>query len=138
ATEPSSRRVVKAGGRPALIVSHTTADGLIAAVASPTYLASLCREAVTDPALQCFLSDAEGHPLLGESTAMRISAIRTAAAAKLPWTLQVSGTSESAPSTQRRLLLWVAVVLTAVWLTGAVFIVRAIGREARAAQLQSD
>jgi signal transduction histidine kinase len=34
--------------------------------------------------------------------------------------------------------LWVAAVLTVVWLTGAAFIVHAISRETRAAQLQSD
>jgi signal transduction histidine kinase len=138
ATEPTSRRVIQAGGSPALIVSHTTLDGLTAAVAGPNYLAFLCREAVPDPALQCSLSDAEGHPLLGPLPAARAGTTLTAAASKLPWTLQVSGDAEGTPSTQRRLLLWVAAVLAAVWLTGAVFIVRAIGREARVAQLQSD
>jgi signal transduction histidine kinase len=54
--------------------------------------------------------------------------------------VQVFETPGTAPvvSSQRRLLFGVAVALSMVWLTGTVFIVRAIGREARAVQLQSD
>jgi hypothetical protein len=59
---------------------------------------------------------------------------------KLPWTLQVFAVSAqgSESSPQRRLLLWVTVVLSSVWFTGTAFIVRAMTREARVAQLQSD
>jgi signal transduction histidine kinase len=65
--------------------------------------------------------------------------VRTAAGARLPWNLQISAVSESAITSPRRtLLLWVAAVLASVWLTGAIFIVRAIRQEARVRQLQSD
>jgi signal transduction histidine kinase len=133
-----SRHLINTGGSAALIVTRTVSDVSVAAIGGPTYLTSLCREAVRDTGLQCSLSDAEGHPFIGQLPTARTSAILTSAATRLPWTLQVSGTPSGAVTTQRRLLLWVAVVLTTVWLTGAVFIIRAIKREARLAQLQSD
>jgi signal transduction histidine kinase len=134
------RRLIETGSGPALVVSRTTTDGLMAAVAGPKYLAALCREAVPDPAFRCTLSDSEGRAVVGQTPPDRSAAIRTAAAAKLPWTLQVFEVSgaEAVVSPRRRLLFGVAGVLGIVWLTGAIFIVRAIGREARVAQLQSD
>jgi signal transduction histidine kinase len=136
----SERRLLQFDGAPVLIISRLAPGGVVAAIAGPAYLSSLCREAVPDPALQCTLSDAEGHTVLGQAPPSRFVATLTAASARLPWTLQVFASDPNTPATssQRRLLFWAAAVLTAVWLTGAAFIVRAIGREARVAQLQSD
>jgi signal transduction histidine kinase len=136
---PVARRLTKTSGRAALVVSRETPDGLIAAVAGPDYLESLCKEAVPDAALQCTLSDTEGRAVVGEGAPSRTVAIRTAAAAKLPWTLEVFSSGDSPTSSRRRpLLAWVAGILGLVWLTGAAFIVRAISREARVSRLQSD
>lgn len=138
-SEPALRRLIQAGNSAALIVSRTDTDGLMAAVAGPHYLASLCREAVPDSSLRCTLSDAEGRTVIGQTPPARTAAIRTAAEAKLPWTLHLFAMGDTASvSPRRHLLLWVTAVLTMVWLTGAAFIVRAIGREARVARLQSD
>ncbi|HEY5551441.1 MAG TPA: HAMP domain-containing sensor histidine kinase, partial [Opitutaceae bacterium] len=70
-----------------------------------------------------------------------LSEVRTAAETRLPWTIQLFPSAEAAfpvDSPRRSLLLGMAAVLTLVWIAGAAFIVRAIGREARVAQLQSD
>ena len=139
--EPGARRLIQAGGNPALIIFRATSDGFVAAVAGPAWLGSLCREALSDSGLRCALTDAEGHTVAGQSPPTRFAAIRTAAAAKLPWILQVFAATEpnaASVSPQRRLLLWVAGVLAVVWFTGAAFIVRSIQRESRVAQLQSD
>ncbi len=141
AIEPASRRLIQAGGEPVLILSRSSSDGFFAAVAGASYLESLCREAISDSNLRCALSDTEGHALFGQSPPARLAAIRTSAAAKLPWTLQVFEASDSGAagvSPRGPLLWWVAAVLAVVWFMGAAFIVRAIQREARAAQLQSD
>jgi len=138
---PQLRRLVSAGKSAVLIASRLTPDGLTAAVAGPAYLAALCPEAAPDPSFQCSLSDAEGRVVVGQAAQARDAVVRTAAASKLPWTLQVSvidGGTGAHSSPRRSLLMWVAAVLTLIWFTGAAFIVRAIGREARAAQLQSD
>jgi signal transduction histidine kinase len=134
-----TRRLMDAGGAPVFVSMHAMGNGIVAVVGASTYLAWLCREAVPDPSFTCTLTDSEGHVAVGPPPPIRTAAIRTAAASKLPWTLHVSTAGmPAAGRTGRPLLLWVAVVLAAVWLTGALFIVRAINREARVAQLQSD
>jgi len=139
--EPVSRHLIQIGDGAALILSRSGSDGYFAAVAGPSYLDSLCRQAISDSGLRCTLTDTEGHAVIGQSSTARRSAIRTSAAAQLPWTLQIFEASDSVASNvspRGRLLWWVAVVMAVVWFTGAVFIVRAIQREARVAQLQSD
>ena len=135
------RRLIKTADGPALVLSRLEADGLVAVVAGPAYLAKLCAEAMIDPGLRCTLSDPDGQVVFGDAPPSRLRAIRTPAAAKLPWTLQVFASPRFGAeqgSSQRTLLLWVALVLALVWFTGAAFIVRAIRREARVAQLQTD
>jgi len=139
--EPVSRRLIQTGHGAALILSQTSSDGDFAAVAGPPYLDSLCRQAISDSGLRCTLTDIEGNAVVGQSPSGRLSAVRTSAAAQLPWTLQVFEASDSTASSvspRGRLLWWVAAVLAVVWFTGAGFIIRVIQREARVAQLQSD
>src|SRR5439155_9229734 len=126
--------------KPALVIwSRSSDETLSAAIGGPEYLASLCREAVSDPWVRCTLSDPEGRLVVGEQPPARFAAVRTAAAAKLPWSLQVFSVpgAPAADSPQRQLLLWVLAVLAAVWSAGAHFIMRAIAREMRVARLQS-
>jgi signal transduction histidine kinase len=135
------RRLVDASGTPAFVASRATSDGLIAVVAGPSYLNSLCRDALPERTFHCAMSDAEGRFIVGQAPPSHEAVVRTAAASKLPWTLHVSAienASQSDASPRRSLLLWVAAVLTVIWFTGAAFILRAIRREARVAQLQSD
>ncbi|MBI2149322.1 MAG: HAMP domain-containing histidine kinase [Acidobacteria bacterium] len=136
-----SRRVIRAGDRSVLVLWNVTSAGFIAAVAGPSYLATLCGKAITSRELGCTLVDAEGHILTGPPPPARLAVTRTAATMKLPWSLQVfpaAGADIPAASSRRGLLLWVLAVLAAVWLTGAYFIVRSISRELRVARLQSD
>jgi signal transduction histidine kinase len=124
---------------PALILSRIESNGVSAAVASPSYLKSLCRSALAENGLECTLSDNDGHPIVGEASTGSLMATRPPTATLLPWTLQIFAEQAAAgASPQGRLLWWVAGVLTIIWFTGAAFIVRAIQREARVAQLQSD
>jgi signal transduction histidine kinase len=141
ARESVLRWLIQTDTSHALIISHATTEGITAMIGGPSYLASLCRAAVADSELQCALSDAEGRVVVGQTPPSRAAVIRTGAEAKLPWTLHVfaSAPAGSAGTSPRRsLLLWVTVVLSFVWFTGAAFIVRAMAREARVAQLQSD
>lgn len=139
--ETISRRLIQAGDRFVLVLWNGSSDGFIAAVAGPSYLASLCGKAISGRDLRCTLHDAEGHIVTGPPPPARLSVTRAAAVTKLPWSLQVFSSADSAvtlASSRRGLLLWVLAVLAAVWLTGAYFIVRSISRELRVARLQSD
>jgi nitrogen-specific signal transduction histidine kinase len=126
----------------ALIIRNGTSDkSFNAVIAGPMYLASLCRDAVPDPALRCTLTSAEGRIVVGDQPPARSVAMRPAAASRLPWSLHVFPASEnvaSPASPQRPLLISVFAVLIVVWSSGAYFIVRAISREMRVARLQSD
>ncbi len=137
---PASRRLVQMGGIPVLVVWDFSPQGLRAAVAGPSYLASLGREAIPDRDLEWALSDPEGHIVLGAPSPSRL-AVRTAATSRLPWGLQVYSAADldlSPTSPRQGLLIWVLVLLAVVWVTGAYFIVRAISRELAVVQLQSD
>ena len=109
-------------------------------MAGPSYLASLGREAIPDGDLEWALSDPAGRVVLGEPSALPL-AVRTAAASRLPWSLQVysaAGADLSPTSPRQGLLVWVLLLLAVVWATGAYFIVRAISRELAVERLQSD
>ena len=109
-------------------------------MAGPSYLASLAREAIPDNDLEWTLSDPAGRVVLGEPSLSPL-AVRTAAASRLPWSLQVysaAGFDLSPTSPRQGLLLWVLALLAVVWVIGAYFIVLAISRELAVERLQSD
>jgi signal transduction histidine kinase len=136
-----SRRLIETDSGAALLVSRPSSDGLTAAIAGPKYLDALCLAAVPDAMLRCSLTDTEGRALSGQQPPARMVAMLTASASKLPWTLHVfpaPDTFAGNASPRRNLLLCVAALLGVVWLAGAAFLVRAIRREARASELQSD
>ena len=131
----ASRRILNAGGSPALVIR----TGNKVAIEGPKYLASLCRDAIPGADLQFTLSDPEGHAFMGAGSSRVPRAVRTAAATRLPWTLDVfAPATMAATSPRRQLLLWVFAVLGIVLATGAYFIARAIARELRVGRLQSD
>ena len=138
--EPTSRRLVQIEGTPILAVWNASAEGLRAGVAGPSYLSSLAHEAIPDTDLVWTLADPAGRVVLGEPSPSPL-AVRTAAASRLPWSLQVysaAGPDLSPTSPRQSLLLWVLALLAVVWATGAYFIVRAISRELAVERLQSD
>ncbi len=136
--EPASRRLVQMEGIPVLVIWNASPAGLRAGVAGPSYLAALGREAIPATDLEWTLSDPAGRVVLGTPSVSRL-AVRTAAASRLPWGLQVYSGSDPAvsPTSPRQgLLLWVLVLLGVIWGTGAYFIVRAIpGAGGRAAAI---
>jgi signal transduction histidine kinase len=116
-------------------------DHLDAAIAGPLYLEGLCRQAIPDADLRWTLSDLEGHSILGQPPPARQVVVRSAASAKLPWTLHVFAPPEiglGSPSPRQRLLISVFAVLAIVLFTGAYFTLRAISSELHVARLQSD
>ena len=135
----TSRRVVTTTHGPALVEWSGDTDCLVAIVAGPAYLGSL-RSNATPAGLELLLSDTEGRPFLGDAPRSPQVAVRTASAAGLPWTLQVSTDPASIGPTspRRRLLTLVFLVIALVLAAGWYFILRAISRERRVAQLQSD
>ncbi|MCH7749662.1 MAG: HAMP domain-containing histidine kinase [Acidobacteria bacterium] len=138
--EPAARRLVQMGGMPVLAVWNASPESLRVGVAGPSYLTALGHEAIPDTDLEWTLSDPAGRVVLGEPSTSPL-AVRTAAASRLPWSLQVysaAGPDLSPTSPRQGLLLWVLAVLAVVWVTGAYFIVRAISRELAVERLQSD
>ena len=138
--EFASRRLVQVDGSPALVIWNASPEALKAAVVGPSYLTSLAHEAMSDRDLAWTFSDPAGRVLLGEPSLSR-PAVRTAATSRLPWTLHVYAAADSdlSPTSPRQgLLVWVLVLLTVVWVTGAYFIVRALSRELAVERLQSD
>lgn len=138
--ELSAQRLVQIGDVPVLTIWNTSAEGLSVGVAGPVYLAALGREAIPGDEFEWVLSDPAGRVMLGESSLLP-SAVRTAAVSKLPWSFQVYFATDSdlfLSSPRLSLLVWVLVLLAAVWVTGAYFIVRAIIRELEVERLQSD
>ena len=136
-----SRRLLRAAGKPVLLLWNPSGDGLQAVIAGPDYLAALGGEAVPDSGLRWTLSDLEGRAAMGALPPSRQMALRDAATAKLPWTLYVFAAPGSEPTgltSRQRLLLSVFAVLAVVLFAGAYFILRAISRELRVARLQSD
>ncbi len=138
--EPASRRLVQMSDIPVLAVWNASGERLQVGVAGPRYLATLAREAVPDGDLEWTLTDPAGRVVLGTPSLSPL-AVRTAAASRLPWSLQVhaaTGLDLSPTSPRQGLLSWVLVLLAAVWMTGAYFVVRAITRELAVERLQSD
>src|SRR5436309_3947162 len=134
-------------GRPVLLVWQTSSDRLIALVAGERYLEqqwlSVLRPLMDRQSVRLALTDAEGHPLLGQFSATSgQQATRSSAETQLPWTLRVVGRDPQAELTQernRRWLLLLAFTLLFVFvLVGSYFIARAVTRESEVARLQSD
>jgi signal transduction histidine kinase len=134
-------------GRPVLLVWQTSSDRLVALVAGERYLEqqwfSVLRPVMDRQSVRLALTDAEGHPVLAQFSAVSAQqATRSSAETQLPWTLRVVGQDPQAELTQernrRRLLLLAFTLLFAFVLVGSYFIARAVTRELEVARLQSD
>ena len=110
----------------------------MAVVAGPRYFVqhwlSALQPVIDRQGVRLALTDAEGHPVLGQLPATASQhAVRTPAETQLPWTLHVVASNPHADLAQsvgrrRLLLVGFALVVTLV-LVGSYFIVRAeIGR----------
>ncbi len=140
--EPKGRRVLKFEGGPALISWTATSDQLAAVLAGPDYLGSIWKEALEGQRVRGALVDVDGQAILGSLDKSARQAVRTAAATRLPWTLEVTsadpGADLAAFAARRRLLLSGFAVLALVLLAGSYFILRSIERERAVVRLQSE
>jgi signal transduction histidine kinase len=134
-------------GRSVLLVWQTTSDRLVAQVAGPRYLEqqwlSALQPLMDRQGVRLALTDAEGHPVLGQFSATPSrQAARSSAETQLPWTLHVVSRDPLGELTQqgnRRRLLLLAFTLVATFvLAGSYFIARAVTRELEVVRLQSD
>jgi len=143
----AGRRSLWLFDRPVLLVWRTTSDRLVALVAGSRYLEqewlSALRPLMDRQGVRLTLSDAEGHPVLGQFSAAPLrQAVRSSAETQLPWTLHVASRdpqAELAQQANRRHLLLLGFTFVATFvLVGIYFIARAVTRELEVARLQSD
>ncbi len=143
----AGRRSLRIFDRPVLLVWRTTSDRMVALVAGSGYLQhqwlSALQPLMDRQGVRLALTDAEGHPVLGQfSAAPTRQAVRSSAETQLPWTLHVASGDPQAELTQQanrhRLLLLVFTLVATFVLVGIYFIARAVTRELEVARLQSD
>ena len=88
------------------------------------------------------LTDAEGHAVLGDSTAAGQAAWRKAADTQLPWSLGVTSANPGVEATRlagrRRLLVVGLAMIVLLVVAGGYLIARAVNRELEVARLQSE
>ncbi len=135
-------------GRPVLLVWQSTSDRLVALVAGRRYWErqwlSVLQPLMDRQGVHLALTDAEGHPVLGQFTATPPprQAVRSSAETQLPWTLHVVSSDPQAELVQqgkrRRLLLLGFTLVVAFVLVGSCLIARAVTRELEVARLQSN
>lgn len=139
--EPESKgqRIQTFEDRPVLLAWAGTPGRLAAVVAGPGYLDSTWKEILNGRGA---LIDAEGKVLIGSVDKDGPQAVRTAAATRLPGTLQISradpGTGADDTTGRRRLLLAGFAVLALMLVSGSYFITRSINRERAVGKLQAE
>ena len=138
----NGRRLLRIENRPVLVSWKDSSDRLAAVMAGSGYLDSMWRAALQDRQVNGAWVDADGQVMLGSLDKSARQAVRTAAAARLPWTLHVTTADPTADlsafAERRRLLLLGFAVLALVLLAGFYFILRSIDRERAVARLQSE
>ncbi len=133
--------------RPVLLAWRSSADRIAALAAGAEFVESAWLQAVK-PVLanhEAVLSliDPDGHPVWGDAPpAGNRTSVRLASAARLPWTIQVSAAPETAGNdsqiVRRRLLTAGFIIMVLLVVSGSYFIGRAVTKECRVAQQQSD
>jgi len=140
--QSKGRRIQKIEYGPVLISWEGTSDRLAAVLAGPVYLNKAWTEAERDRRVRGAFIDADGQAVLGSVDKNGPQAVRTAAATRLPGTLQITlsdpGAAEEGAADRRRLLFAGFAVLALVLMAGSYFIMRSINREQAVAKLQSE
>jgi signal transduction histidine kinase len=143
----AGRRSLWVNERSVLLLWRSTPERLVAQAAGPHYLESQWRVAlqplVDRQRVRLTLTDADGHPVLGQLVGNASpQVVRIAADTQLPWTLHVSSADPGADLAQladrRRLQLAGLALMAMLLLVGGYFITRAVTRELEVARLQSD
>ena len=140
--ESKGRRLQKIENRPVLISWSGTQDRLAAALAGPLYLDAAWTAALQGRGVRGALIDADGQVIIGSIDKTGPQIVRTAAAARLPGTLQIAraggADGENGTAGRRRLLLAAFAILALMFVAGSYFIMRSINRERAVARLQSE
>ncbi len=140
--ESKGRRIQKFEDRPVLISWSGTTDRLVAVLAGPSYLESTWTETLQGRRARGAVLDADGQVMLGSINKSGPQAVRTAAATRLPGTLQIAradtGADEEGAAGRRRLLFAGFAVLALTLVAGSYFIMRSINRERAVARLKSE
>ena len=129
--------------RPFLVIWNSNRVRLITLLAGADYLKSQWQAIWKEPAVNLWLTDKDGHTVLGHALAAgKPQAIRTTAETRLPWALHVASANSQPELAQfagrRRLVLAGAAMMGLLVLAGSYFIIRAVARELAVARLQSD
>jgi signal transduction histidine kinase len=136
------RRIVRMEGRPVLISWMADTGRLAAVLAGPACLGPVWEAALEGQRVRGALVDANGQVMIGSVEKNARQTVLTAAATRLPATLQLtsadSGGDSAGFAARRHLLLAGFAVLALVLLAGSYFILRSITREHAVARLQSE
>jgi signal transduction histidine kinase len=144
---PVGRQSLWVYDRPVLLLWRSTANRLVALVSGQRYVEQRWLSALQPLAdrqgVRLALTDAEGHPVLGQLSATALQrAVRAPAETQLPWTVHIVASNPHADLAQslgrRRLLLVGFALVATLVLVSTYFIARAMTRELHVAQLQSD
>jgi signal transduction histidine kinase len=132
--------------RPVLLLWQSTKSRLVGLVAGPIHLETWL--SATQPVLdrqgvRVALSDAQGHPVVGEASGPASPrAVLRPAETHLPWTAHVVLADPAASSAKlagrRRLMLFGLALAGLLVVVGGYFVSRAVTRELEVARLQSD
>jgi signal transduction histidine kinase/tetratricopeptide (TPR) repeat protein len=143
---PSGRRSLWVYEQSVFLVWHSTPGRLVGLVARPGYFKEQWQgpmQPFERQGMRVTLTDAEGHPILGQNLSVSSHQVtRAASDTQLPWTLRVASASPGAvlaeSASRRRLLLAGLGMMALVVLVGSYFVGRAVTRELEVARLQSD
>jgi len=147
--EPASggRRIQRLADRPLLLAWRSSGDRMAALAAGTDFLESAwlreVKPKLADHGAVLSLIDTNGQPVWGDApTAENRASVRLASATRLPWIIQVSASANPAESDtqmiRRRLLAAGFGLVVLLVISGGYFIGRAVTKECRVAQQQSD
>ena len=141
------RRGQRFAGRPVLLVWRGLGDRMAALAGGTTFLESAWMQAIKPVLLshgaRLTLMDADGQPAWGNPTAVNDRAsVRLGSTTRLPWTIQITSVpnpaKDDSQSVRRRLLAVGFCLVILLVVSGSYFIGRAVAKEVRVAEQQSD
>jgi signal transduction histidine kinase len=138
-SDDSGQRLLVLDGAPLYVTWRTRAARIEAAILGPGGIRAFAQRATGD-GHRWALTDLEGRIVPGDLPPDTLPAVRTPATTALPWGLHLyHGPASTPPFSPRTVLLVLVLVLVAfVLFAGSYFVVRAVNREVRVGQLQTD
>ena len=143
----AGRRILRESNQPLLSIWRQANDGLALLLLGPQWLEARLNESrgssFAKQGIAVILTDAEGRPVLGRQVAgSPRQTVRLASETQLPWNVHAVTTDPDtvlAPARTRRGILVAALgLISALILTGAYLVGRAVTREMAVSRLQSE